>query len=168
MFGSTLGTIQSYDYDGKLANKSHSCDILKFMIKISIPSWLISFKNDYVILTWPFRKAIYLSSKSYKAHKIFFNFAIGTLFLKIIFSSTRRKQQKCHHKRFQWMRKRQLSLNYTDDVFFKTFALLSERSWQSSLLNLLPVPGAVWEDMFLWRRRAVHLGRLEPTSGKVL
>lgn len=40
------------------------------------------------------------------------------------------------------MRKRQLSLKYTGDVFFKTFALLSERSWQSSLLNLLPVPGA--------------------------
>lgn len=165
MFGLTLETIQSYDYDGKLANKSHSCDILQFMIKLSIPSWLVSFN---VILTWPFSKAIYLSSKSSKAHKIFLNFPIGTLFLKIIFSSTRRKQQKCHHKRFQWMRKRQLSLEYTGDVFFKTFALLSERSWQSSLLNLLPVPGAVWEDMFLWRRRAVHLGRLEPTSGKVL
>lgn len=114
-------------------------------MKISIPSCLISFN---VILTRPFSEAIYLSSKSSKAHKIFFNFSIGTLFLKIIFSRTRRKQPKCHHKRFKWMRKRQLSLNYTGDVFFKTFALLSERSWQSSLLNLLPVPGAVWEDMF--------------------
>lgn len=43
-------------------------------------------------------------------------------------------------------------LKYTGDVCFKTFALHAERSRQSSPLNLLPVPGAVWEDMFLLKK----------------